>query len=310
MREYVSKKREIFASKIEKLIDQFNFLLVEDFPFGDTHIAIKTLKHQASRLRKRLDDYESYSPTIRTSIAKHVNYTLNYSSEILGILARSATTRNAFELYQPFKDELRPFFEDQIYLIMSSEWSYVPFTYPMNLQELPDFIIIGLPATESNNVLIFPSAAHELGHSIWLKSNIAEILSKEVSSAIKKSIEENNRLIESIIPKGLADGENNLFSQEMKRQFVINGTESCLRQLEEIFCDFIGLGIYGKAYLYAFAYLIAPSDGGPRSVHYPDTKARANLLSEYGKKYGVDLIGYGEEFAADQPPRTLMNKWS
>ncbi|WP_430439303.1 hypothetical protein [Shinella sp.] len=299
MQEYVKAKKKILLAKLDKLLEQLNALLMDDFPIGDTHKAIGVLVSKAQKIKSNIDQYENFTAAIRTALARQVKYILEYSSHILGILARSATTRNAFELYEPFKKSSEKFFDDEVYIIMSSEWGYVPFTYPMNIQELPDFIIIGLPATESSNVLIFPAAAHELGHSIWLKRNLTEKYSGQIESAITEYINSNQRLLSPLQVGGDEDESSNLFSHQLRQQFVIDATESCIRQLEELFCDFTALCLYGKSYLYAFAYLVAPSDGGERSLNYPDTRARAEIMEKYARSIGISVEGYANEFNPD-----------
>jgi hypothetical protein len=299
MHEYARAKKKILLAKLDKLLEQLNALLLDDFPIGDTHKAIGVLVSKAQKIKLKIDDYEKFTAPIQTALSRQVKYILEYSSHILGILARSATTRNAFELYAPFKNSSRKFFDDEIYIIMSSEWGYVPFTYPMNIQELPDFIIIGLPATESSNVLIFPAAAHELGHSIWLKRNLTEKYSGKIESAITEYINNNSRVLLPFSSGSTEDDSSNLFSHQLRQQFVIDATESCIRQLEELFCDFVALCLYGKSYLYAFAYLVAPSDGGERSLNYPDTRARAEIMEKYAKEIGIAVDSYGSEFHPD-----------
>lgn len=49
----------------------------------------------------------------------------------------------------------------------------------------------------------------------------------------------------------------------------------------------------------AFAYLVSPADGGPRSRHYPDTRIRAVILSRYAKHYGIECDDYPNEFTSD-----------
>src|SRR3546814_8743121 len=61
-------------------------------------------------------------------------------------------------------------------LIMSSEWKFVPFTYPMTLDWLPGFALVGGPAPESDNVLIVPLAGHEIGHSAWRSKQLKDQL--------------------------------------------------------------------------------------------------------------------------------------
>lgn len=207
MKEYANSRKTILEGKLSKLLEQLNSLLHDEFPIGDSHKAITVLLAKAERIAENVKKFENYSPQIREALSKQVKYILAYSSHILGILARSSTTRNAFELYEPFKEMSQSFFDSEIFIIMSSEWSYVPFTYPMNIQELPDFIIIGLPATESSNVLVFPSAAHEMGHSIWLKRDLSEKYSEKIASTVEQKIASDDKIIRPFM-LGISDNDD------------------------------------------------------------------------------------------------------
>ena len=134
--------------------------------------------------KNKIDNLEGRSPQLREALLREVNIVAINTTKILGIIVRSSSTRNAFEFYSSFLSLCRKALDENCKLILSSEWDYIPFTFPQNLQELPNFVIIGLPASESDNTLVFPVAGHELGHSIWLKeklqSKFQPILSKRV----------------------------------------------------------------------------------------------------------------------------------
>src|SRR5207249_5333550 len=59
-----------------------------------------------------------------------------------------------------------------------------------------------------------------------------------------------------------------------------------LRQAEETYCDFIGVRLFGVAYLQAFAYLLSPNIGAGRPVYYPAMRTRVRNLSTASQKYG------------------------
>jgi hypothetical protein len=298
-------RKKIAVAKIDKLMEQLNALLVEDFPFSDAKKALNNLNIKAKKNRVNAGELENFSENLQKQFTLSVSYLLSSSSEIMGIVSRSGTMRNAFEFYQPFKDLCQKFFDEEIYLILSSEWNYIPFTYPMNLEDLPDFIIIGLPATESNSILIFPSAAHELGHSIWLKDKIKDQYNEQIYDATLQFINENENIFTELIPANMKDNaETDLFARQIKEQFHIEATNSCLRQLEELFCDFVALVLFGRSYLYAFQYLVAPGEGRYRSMDYPDTKSRALILKTFAQSLGIEIPNYENEFSHDRSHQT------
>ncbi|MDQ6436145.1 hypothetical protein RB623_18970 [Mesorhizobium sp. LHD-90] len=295
---------KIVRGKLEKLVEQCKTLLTDDFPYADSKAALYALKAQAERLKTQADVIPSTSMATRQQLRLHISYKLESLTYILGIITRSGAMRNNFEIYQPFKLICSKFFEEETHFILSSEWNYTPFTYPMNLQELPDFIIIGLPAPESNNVLIFPAAGHELGHSVWLKRNLSERYSGEIFVEANEFLENNTGIINSLLPPA-TEGQADLFAKQIKEQFLSDVTASCLRQLEELFCDFIGLRLFGEGYLHAFRYLVAPGDGSQRSTNYPQTKERAKFLQAYGARIGAHIDNYADDFMDGRDRRNL-----
>src|ERR1700730_11572531 len=62
------------------------------------------------------------------------------------------------------------------------------------------------------------------------------------------------------------------------------------RQLEEVFCDLLGVYVFGQAFLYSFRYLIAPSLGHVRSVYYPRALSRAEYMQNAAVSYGLPQI--------------------
>jgi len=59
-----------------------------------------------------------------------------------------------------------------------------------------------------------------------------------------------------------------------------------LRQTEELFCDAIGLRLFGESFLYSFIYLIAPNLG-ERAPHYPTLTARVSILNSASVRFGI-----------------------
>lgn len=290
-----SIRKRITRSKIQKLLEQTTVALTESFPYEDTRRAIHTLGTHGNKLDRQMADFDDFPPAMQNQFSNRVNYFLGASSQILGILTRSGSMRNSFEVYNTFRDLCNRFFSKEVYVVISSEWNYIPFTYPMNLQELPEFIIIGLPASESNNTLIFPSAAHELGHSIWLNKGMEAVFSEGVFAKAAEQVEKNPKLIGGLFPDDV-DASSDLFAQQMQQQFIYESGRAALRQIEELFCDFIATKIFGNSYLRAFQYLIAPGGGQSRSTEYPATKERAALINTYAGKEGQGIEGYDVEF--------------
>ncbi len=234
---------------------------------------------------------------MKIELLRRVNYVSVQVTKLIGIIVRSSTTRNAFEFYKPFLNLCRRVLDEDCHLILSSEWEYVPFTYPQNLQELPNFVIIGLPAPESENILIFPAAGHELGHSIWLKEKFRTKIEPSVRKEVVSAYRTNHSTFQKLFPDYAgADIETDMFAQTL----VSDSVRFSLRQCEEYFSDFVGLLIFGAGYIKAYEYLLAPTFGGLRSSDYPENKIRAGTLANYAEKMNIKIQNYEDSFVQDQ----------
>ncbi|MBA7515520.1 hypothetical protein ES705_07562 [subsurface metagenome] len=204
---------------------------------------------------------------------------------ILGFILRSTSVRNAFETYGPLLRIARKILSPSTKLILSSEWENSPFIYT-EISILPAFVLIGLPAQESENPLLLSLAGHELGHSVWKANNIefqymTQVLDKiicEISTTFWDRYKE-------IYPHVKKETLRDLFA----RSTWMPAYQFAIRQIEEIFCDLIGLRIFAESYLYAIGYLLAPCVSGPRSYHYPNTKRRISHLEEGARKFKVNI---------------------
>ncbi len=69
-------------------------------------------------------------------------------------------------------------------------------------------------------------------------------------------------------------------------------------QIEETFCDALGVSLFGASYVYAFHYLLAPNLGGPRSTDYPPLRVRAAYLTDYSDLdlQALGFANYADEF--------------
>ncbi|MCE9635044.1 MAG: hypothetical protein K8T90_04995 [Planctomycetes bacterium] len=80
-------------------------------------------------------------------------------------------------------------------------------------------------------------------------------------------------------------------------------------QSEEVFCDFIGLRLFGTAFLNAFAYLLTPGDTHKRSRDYPITSARVAHLLRAAAAYQIPVpSGYAAMFSDPAAPNLLTEE--
>jgi hypothetical protein len=100
--------------------------------------------------------------TVKQTACQIANMTISRFHSLLRFVLRSTNVRNAFELFDPLLRMSQKLIGKDTKLILSSEWSFSPFTYVGVFPELPGFVFIGIPASESGNALIIPAAGHEL----------------------------------------------------------------------------------------------------------------------------------------------------
>jgi len=195
---------------------------------------------------------------------------------------------------------------DKTKLIVSSEWDFSPFTYH-SITDLSGFVLIGLPATESSNPLIIPLAGHELGHSVWESNQFASEFTIKIRHGVPEEIK-NNRWDEyqKCFPQyNKSDIEENMFA--------LSSWEPACRwsmlQVEEMFCDFLGICLFAESYLHAFMYLLAPGTSGQRSVGYPNMEKRMSYLIHAAKEQDVDVpTGFTDSFMHETEPSDPTTK--
>src|ERR1700733_2146910 len=155
--------------KLRLVLDQIRSLSDSEFPHPDPQEALDLLRKlfdgDIDRIAKAVaGGVEATKVAACAQASSHIARFL----PILGFCLRSTNVRNSFELFVPLLQLARQLLgRRDAKLILSSEWEFSPFTYPPVFSQLPNFVLIGLPASESGNALIIPLSGHELGHSVW-----------------------------------------------------------------------------------------------------------------------------------------------
>ena len=283
------------SAKLDRIIAQADVIASSEHPNADSKAAVADLRAQAEVVKRRFANYALYPINIKLSLLKQANYIVIRLTDILGFIVRSTTTRNLFELYFPFKELARSLVGNDVRLIISSDWRFSPFTYPFGLDELPSFVLIGLPASESENALIFPTAGHELGHNIWRANDFTDKYRTDIENCIYRAYESNKSQFELTFSLKGADIRNDMFVQPIIRQSVT----FALRQIEELFCDAIGVLLFGQSYMYAFDYLISPSVSGRRVGEYPNTQLRVKYIIDFANDIDIKLGDFASRFTPE-----------
>jgi len=270
---------EFCLEKIRSVIALISRLLDGDYPHRDSHTALQKLLAVYQKEEQKLLDVDlSLSREIVLEHCRSANVQIVRLKRFLGLLLRSSNLRNAFEIYFPVKMLATELLGKDTSVVLSSEWEFSPFIYPTGLTELPKFVLIGIPASECHNPLILPLAAHELGHAVWRRKNVQVRFGPKIKRQIIDLYRQN---------KVEFDARYGSLSDRPLMAALTEIYKLATRQLEEIFCDFVGIYVFGEAFLHSFRYLIAPSLGYRRSPLYPGVRTRAEYMVEAAHNYGI-----------------------
>jgi hypothetical protein len=274
---YTKKRLESFLSTIDQ-VKQF------DFPYKDSIHALETIEAILKEHRQTLDKLTTTTPKA-TKDAACVACTRDLAQNLplIGFIVRSTNVRNAFEVYSPLFRIARQVLGPKTRLVLSSEWNYSPFILTYTT-DFPNTVFIGFPATESSNPLLLPLAGHELGHAIWANLVDSTVFFDALENAIPNAIlAQPNKYKEHF-----GDFETNAISSDLvHRANWIIARDWAFTHVQETFCDFIGLRIFGVAYLNSFSYLLSPFPE-PVSENHPSLSKRAADLRTAATEFGFD----------------------
>ena len=264
-----------FFAEVEKLKGS-------EFPYLHSKNALECVESHFRKYDGYIRSLDARSdPAVVASACNAAHVTLSSLLPLLGFILRSTNIRNAFEVYGPLLRLARAVVDPDCKLLVSSEWDFVPFTF-IGYRPLPNYVLIGLPATESANPFLVPLAGHELGHSIWDSHLLENEYRTSLETNIIKAIKGNWIEYHALFPDSK---EDELESFILARLTWQPAWIWAMRQIEESFCDFVGLFIFGEAYLHAFVYFLSAVRSGPRSIFYPNTKSRVHALVDAANQY-------------------------
>lgn len=281
--------------RVASLLKEIRDLKDLDFPYPPARKALDHLEQVFQQRASLLDQLDLKSnPTVVQAACSESLVQAFKHLPLLGFILRSTDTRNAFEVIGPLLRLARKMLGKETDLIVSSEWNFSPHVYS-GIEELPNHVLIGLPASESGNPLLIPLAGHELGHAVWKKKRLADDFKQRIQETIT---EEGRRL-----SKQYADAFGGLPDDLLFKTNVAPALTWALKQTEETFCDCFGVRLFSEAYLHAFAYLLTPGTRTQRSPNYPNIKRRIQNLKQTATNFHVVVPNdYESWFVDDQAP--------
>lgn len=301
--EHACNRHRAFLDEVDRLVES-------EFPYTDSREALLQIRSMFAAQLRSLESnvgQQNDPAVIRSECVVALNALIEYLP-YLGYILRSTNVRNAFEVFRPLlrlaRDLLEPTVphkQRQTRLVLTSEWDYSPVLYS-EPPALSHFVFVGLPAPESSNPLLLPLAGHELGHAVWVTRNLENQFEPIVISTLAHEVRQRLTQFQQVfsMPNATADDIDN--SSDVIDEWGV-AFPWAMRQVEESFCDFVGLRIFGLSYLKAFAYFISPNDDRERSLFYPSLATRINNLKSAAAAFQVDIPrGYESLFDDDQQP--------
>jgi hypothetical protein len=292
---------ETTVRKFEGALDRAEGLLAARLVQDDALAAVQRLLERFKTHRDSLvsdlanmANAEVVATRCDVALAELVRYT-----PLLGLIHRSKSSANPFEMYGPLLALGRQVIGREIRLVVSSEWDYSPFTMAHGTT-LDGFVFVGMPATIPDKALLIPLAGHEFGHSVWAVEDGRATFEALVFGAVWDRIRE--RLHEVCSHCNVTD-EAALLTLDGLRSWR-TARSWALLQTEELFCDLIGFRLFGTAYAQAFAYLLAPGLADHRVPSYPVVRTRAEVLQRAAARWELSLPA---EFLAGFRPAPPIN---
>lgn len=296
---------DFVKQKLRSVLEQVKQLQLSEFPYDEPKAALALLTTMYEADLARLSSMDRTTDIqIRQQACAHANARISRYYTVLGFILRSTNVRNAFEIYDPLLQICRTIYGKEAKLIVSSEWGFSPFTYPAVTDDLPHLMFIGLPSTEASNSLIIPLAGHELGHSIWRKkkgrSGALANLDKALQKCLVDAYTANWTTFQTTF--NVRHTSSDLLTDLFLRSIWTQSYKLATRQVEEIFCDILGLRMFGEGFLYSFLYLISPNIGD-RAPHYPALAARIGVLLQACKAFSTIPPDDFQSYFFDPPKR-------
>lgn len=292
-----SLDKSFCVQKIDSAIGLVDRLLDGEHPHDDSKLALQQLRAVYERDKQLLlSQDDSIANDTLLEFCRRANVNLVRLKVFVGFLLRSTNIRNAFEFYFPIRLLASELIGKKAPVVLGSEWNFSPYTYPAALDELPDFIFIGIPASECQNPLILPLAGHELGHVIWRRKGGQKKFDPKIRITVLDLYRANWDEFKKYF--GATADINQIDSDLFLQRIWAKSFELARSQLEELFCDSVGVYVFGQSFLHSFRYLLAPSLGQFRSVAYPRIRSRAKYMHAYAISLGMNAIaGFEESFS-------------
>jgi hypothetical protein len=281
--------REHCLQRLMAVNQEIDRIHVAGLLLRDAEIALDELRRQCQKQILSVSMAPS-DEVLRIACSASLEKLRSVLVPLLGMILRSSNLRLAFELYYPLKRLTAMLYgrslKDSPALLLSSDWKYYPDTH---VGQTLDIVILGFPAVESSNAMIVPLAGHELGHNVWHDNNQQHAFDSRVSTKLRNVISE--QFWSQLLAQELGTVNPQLSKRAMQDDVQVNGlitdlTKVVLGQLEEYFCDAVGLRLFSEAYLRSLCYSCLPGYP-PQGIAYPQLRDRIDRLETLAAQIDV-----------------------
>jgi hypothetical protein len=267
-----------------------------DFAYPDVYKAIDIIEKKIADHVDKLKPPFPNRRDLKAAICLEALADAHVYLPFLGVIVRSAAVRNAFEMYGPIRTMVQKLFapintgaeavpltlNTDVRLILSSGWDYTSLTFRRD-PLLSDFIFLILPSSEASNPLLIPLAGHEFGHAVWEREGLGEpdAIPDQLSIELTKYVQSHSSdfpdstSLQSLKPE---EAREQLETDSKYKFYYSEACRRLTRQAEELFCDFVGLYLFGESFVHAFTYFLSPDFPLERSLKYPTVKTRIDQL--------------------------------
>ncbi|MDB4875595.1 MAG: hypothetical protein JWM41_2041 [Gemmatimonadetes bacterium] len=286
--------------KVDRVIDRIDAVRRGSLLQADTADALAAIAEHFQEHRSQLHAF-NVNATDAAVVENHcelILLSLFHFLPHIGFLHRARHPSNPFEVHGPLKRLAQLAIDSDVRLIISSEWEFSPYTHP-SMGGIPNFILLGLPASEADNALLIPIAGHEFGHPVWVRQQLAKRFARAIEAGIFNQM--RGRWKEVSAALGLTDeAELRQDQRAISARAQLGGFVRA--QCEEIFCDLFGLFVFGESYCHAFAHLLAPGLAADKTFSYPTARRRAEILEVAAPVFGTAApAAFSQRFRASPP---------
>jgi len=275
--------QEFTRHKISAAIETIDAVIAKSHPFRESQDALRAVRRHVDSLYSRVNN-SNYTTEVAKTSCRAVLEQLSEALPLVGFLERATEVTGPVEFHGPFSRMVKQLLGDGAKLILSSTWVFAPYTrtYPADVPKgLENFVYVSFCMSESDNAFLTPLAAHEVGHNIWNILNLNAEYSPIVGQQIVETIRHKYANDWVRIGNGPVAQVDDLVGQVAWGQAAY----WVKKQIEETFCDFIGLYLFGVSYIYSFAHFVAPGTAAGEPS-YPQAHERFSQLIDAAQEEG------------------------